>query len=256
MFVLAATLAVGCKDKPAPAASGSGSGSGSGPGSGSAVRADSITEVKPNVLVLPKLEGEEATKGPDKPGPTKRLTKADYEKLQNLKYVGFTHDVRAVSEHMLDVRYTTQARPRLSVTMRMGHCSDKPGVPEEIVCRKMAADAWKGRAEILKAALKGGLDAEPTTIVEIGELDVGGGEKAIWQYQVGFNIGKDTQGAGAYTNQYLIHFNDGTNVLHITAEYKDDPTKTMQDMLNLAPREDLALIARRFFDIYSHAWGD
>lgn len=262
MFVLAATLAVGCKDKAAPApAGGSGSAASAGSaGSGSAAASavgsgsGSAAEPTPSVLVLPKLEGEEATKGPDKPG--KPLTQADWAKLQDIKYVGFAHEQRALSEHLFDVRHTTEARPRLAVVVRMMHCSKKKDVPEEVICRAMAADAWKGRADAVKAGLKGGLATDPKTVVEIGELDVGGGQKAIWQYNLGFNVGQEEQGAGAYTNQYIIHFNDGVNQMHVTAEYKDDPAKTMQDMLNLAPREDLAKIARAFFDVYSHAWGD
>ena len=82
----------------------------------------------------------------------------------------------------------------------------------------------------------------------------GGGAKAISTYTLGFNVGKTTKGAGAYSDTYKLHWNDGVNRMEVVSQFKDDPTATMQDMLNLAPKEDLAKIARRFFDVYSHAW--
>ena len=61
------------------------------------------------------------------------------------------------------------------------------------------------------------------------------------------------QPQGSYSNAYVLYFNDGINQIRVVAEYKDD-AMSREDMLKVAPREDLEKLAKSFLDAFTHAW--
>jgi hypothetical protein len=60
---------------------------------------------------------------------------------------------------------------------------------------------------------------------------------------------------GAFSDAYALYYNDGVNQIRVVAEYKDDPT-TREDMLAIAPKEDLERLAKAFLAAYTHAWAN
>ena len=265
MCLLAATLALGCKDKakvaPASGTTGSAAALGSaGVATGSAGSAASQRidvdspplapdpgKNGPTVLVLPKLEGAEA-KLPPHPT-TKPLTKATFEQLANLKYIGFAQEVRGLTDTLLDVRYVTESKPRLAVVIKVWPCK----APGPGACEPLTEEVWTKKKPELLAAMKA-LATDPKTTLEIGAVDLGGGAKGIYTYQVGFTVGNVTKGEGSFSDAYKLHWNDGVNQIMVSAEYKDDATASREDMLSLAPKEDLERIARSYFDAFTHSW--
>jgi hypothetical protein len=53
----------------------------------------------------------------------------------------------------------------------------------------------------------------------------------------------------------VLYYNDGVNKIRVVAEYKDDPA-TREEMLTVAPKEDLEKLGKAFFDAYTHAWAN
>ncbi len=263
MFLLAATLAFGCKDKQAaqtkPADSGSGSGSGSAVGSATIeepIGSGAAPEVlggKP--LVLPKLLGDEAAKPVD--SPDKPLPQATYEKLAAPDYIGFKKELLAASDKSLEVVYVTEEKPRLLITVKAWHCPQGEMIKkaaEEATC--YSKEEWLKRGDAIKAAMGGGLGTSADTELELGTFDVGNGAEALTRYQIGYVKSTEEGGGFATTNNYIIQFHNGVNQLRVSAQYKDDPPASKADLAAMAPKEDLKQIARSFFDVYGHAWGD
>jgi hypothetical protein len=258
MFLLAATLAFGCKDKQAaqtkPADPPSGSASGSAlPLEEPIASGSGVSGGKP--LVLPKLLGDEAGKpidNPDQPVP-----QATYEKLAASDYIGFKKEVLATSEHLLEVIFATEEKPRLVVSVKAWHCPQGEAIKtaaEEAAC--YTKEVWLKRKDAILAAMSGGLGKATDTEIELGTLDLGNGAEALTRYQIGWVRSTEPGGGFAITNNYIIQYQNGVNTLRVSAQYKDDPPASKADLAAMAPKEDLAKIARSFFDVYSHAWGD
>ncbi|MDX2087483.1 MAG: hypothetical protein SFX73_06525 [Kofleriaceae bacterium] len=237
---------VGCKTdkKPTPGPSaGSAAGSATGSASGSAA-AKPITDNgsaeasgKPAPITLPKGDGTPAKKT------TKALTPEEFAKLGDLEFPGF-EKVILNKGNGVDVRQITQ-RPRLATTMTITPCFD---------CVPIELEKWKAKEETLKQLLAEPLRKLPDTIWEMGKTEVAG-TPVIFTYQFGRSDGKDEQGNPimAFSNAYALYYNDGNNQIRVVAEYKDDPA-TREQMLEIAPREDLERLAKAFFDAYTHAW--
>ena len=193
-----------------------------------------------NELHVPKFAGTPPVKT------TKPIDKAKAEELAKHDFEGFKKDVRLATDLGIDLRYTTEARPHIMVTVSATKCFD---------CIAMTLDAWKAKVDSLKILIGPELKDRPDTKFEMGETDING-TKYVWTYHVGFNINPDpgTGIAGAYGTAYAIHYNDGVNMIRVVAEYKDDVPKSREDMVNLAPKEDLELIGKAFIDFFDHAW--
>ncbi|HVK85622.1 MAG TPA: hypothetical protein VM513_15990 [Kofleriaceae bacterium] len=244
---LCATLLIagaGCKtDKKASTAQ-TGSGATAGPaassgsataGSGSA--GSGAASTKPAAITLPKGDGTPAKQT------TKPLTPPEFDKLAELEYPGF-EKVLLNKGNGVDVRHITP-RPRLATTVTITPCFD---------CVPMELEKWKAKEASLKALLAEELRNLPDTIWEMGKTEVAG-TPAIFTYQFGKTDGKDDNGnpVGAFSNAYAIYYNDGKNQIRVVAEYKDDPA-TREQMLEIAPKEDLERLAKAFLDAYTHAW--
>jgi len=159
-----------------------------------------------------------------------------------IAYPGFKRDT-INEENALDVRHTTP-RPMISTTVTMTKCFQ---------CTPMELDKWKSKEAALKALLPEELRNRPDTIFEIGKTEAAG-TTVMYTYQFGQFYGKDEAGpTGSFTNAYILYFNDGVNQIRVVAQYKDDPT-TREDMLAIAPKEDLERLAKAFFDAYTHQW--
>lgn len=235
---------VGCKTdkKPAAAQTGSAAGSATGsaaakPGTETGSAAGSAQASKPGTITLPKGDGTPAKKT------AKALTPEEFEKLSTLEYPGF-EKVILNKGNGVDVRQIT-TRPRLATTITITPCFD---------CVPIDLDKWKAKEESLKQLLAEPLRKLPDTIWEMGKTEVAG-TPVIFTYQFGRSDGKDAQGNPimAFSNAYALYYNDGNNQIRVVAEYKDDPA-TREQMLEIAPKEDLERLAKAFFDAYSHAW--
>lgn len=247
--ILAAVLAApaaGCKGKdkakPTPVQPGTGTAAGSqDPTTVQKLPPGDPAPPAPNVLDLPKASGS----GPVKT--TKPLDKARYEKMSGLGYPGWEKDVRFLSDKMLEVRYRTEARPILSVTILASPCFD---------CMPPELPKWKAKEAALKNLLPPELRERKDTVFEVGEVKLAGAP-LIFTYQLAVGLGPGEDQAnkeGAYSNAYVVYHNDGVNQIRVVAQYADYPVATREALADLAPREDLQKIALAFLDAYTHAW--
>jgi hypothetical protein len=229
--VLACLLVLGCKDKPknqvatpAPPA----------PKVGSAA-----ARPEPE-LRLPKPSGTPPVKT------TKAIAPERLAALAKLDYPGFSKDVRRQDDRGLDIRYKTEARPRLAVTLSVHPC---------FKCEAMVLEKWQKVKDGMRGLLAPELRDLPDTKFELGATALAGAP-VIYTYQVAYLNGPDPSGAqsSAYSDAYALYYNDGANMIRVVAEYKDDQPASRDDMLRLAPREDLERIALAFLDAYTHAW--
>jgi hypothetical protein len=226
---LASLLAVtGCKDKPKrqnPPAN-----------LGSAAQAGSGKRAAPD-LVLPRGDGTPPKKT------TAPLGKADFEKLSKLEYPGFDLEVRQLTDKVVELRYKTKDHPRLWAVVTVQPCFD---------CIPMELDKWKAKTEELKVTLAG-LKDEPNVDFEVGETKLNG-QPIIYTYQVGTGQSKDEGGTVfGFTNNVYAYYNDGINQIKVAAAYKDDPVKK-EDLIKLAPKDDLENLAVSFLDAFTHQW--
>lgn len=236
-----ALLACGNKSSDKPA---TGSGSALGSGVGSGPPGDRVVESKgsnsgPAVpITLPKADGTPPKKT------TAKLTDADFDRLGKLELGSFTKTVRN-SKDGLDVRFET-ARPRLGTTVTITPCFN---------CLPMELPKWKEREESdLKQLLSPELRNRPDTTWEMGSVDLHG-QMVVYTYQVGTLFGKDDQGnpKSSYSDTYALYFNDGVNQIRVVTQYQDAPVPREQ-MLTIAPKEDLARVAMAFLDYFTHQW--
>jgi len=229
--ILAATLALGCKGKTRPADPEPLQPTAGREGSGSAA---------PNVLRLPRSSRSAPLKT------TAPLARARYEQLASLEYPGWVKDVRLLDDRALEVRYRTEARPVLSVTITASPCFDC--IPPEL-------PRWKAKEDALKNLLPPELRERKDTVFEIGEVKLAGAP-LIFTYQLahGIALGEDRNRQGPYSDAYTVYHNDGINQLRVTAQYADDAVATRDELVSLAPRGDLQMIALAFLDAYTHAW--
>jgi hypothetical protein len=241
--ILGAALALGCKDKAKSQPVSPGAGSGADPASPTfqqLPREGSAGSATPNVLDLPRSSRSAPVKT------TRPLDKARYEQMSSLDYPGWTKDLRYLGEKALEVRYKTQARPTLSVTISASPCFD---------CIPLELPRWKAKEDALKNLLLPELRERKDTVFEVGEVRLAGAP-LIFTYQLahGFVPGDDQNRQGPYSNAYTVYHNDGINQIRVTAQYADDPVATRDELVNLAPKGDLQQIALAFLDAYTHAW--
>jgi hypothetical protein len=175
---------------------------------------------------------------------TKPHTKEDYERLSKLSYPGFTPEVRTLGDKVFEIRHKTKDHPRLWAVATIKHCFE---------CLPMELDKWKAKEQELKAINLENLKDSKDVDWELGETTLNG-QKIIYTYQVGTG---QTPGEGggefAFTNSYIVYFNDCINEIRVVATYKDDPAKK-EALVKFAPKEDLRALALSFIDVYTHAW--
>ncbi len=240
--VFVALIAVaGCKtDKPSQPATGSGSAAGTG-------SADSNVATGPGSAAEPALPKGATIKLPKGDGtPPKKTTKpidqADADRMAALDFEGFEKSDRTNGQ-TFEVRLTT-VRPRLAVTVTVVPCFD---------CIPMELEKWQARGDAMKLLLAEELRSLPDTVFELGKSE-SNGAPVIFTYQLGYQNGADENGpVGAYSNAYALYYNDNVNQIRVVAEYKDDWV-AREDMVRIAPREDLEKLAHTFLDAYTHAW--
>jgi hypothetical protein len=119
----------------------------------------------------------------------------------------------------------------------------------------MELDAWKAKGDELKQFLSKQLVARPDTRFEVGTREVLG-VPAIYTYQLGAFFGKDErdQPVGAYSDAYILYYNDGVNQIRVNACYLDDMIGGIDKLLAVAPPEDLEKLAVAFMRFYLHEW--
>jgi hypothetical protein len=185
--------------------------------------------------------------GPGTP-PNKSMpyNKARGQKLGELTFPGFEVKVRALTDKLLDIRYLTEPRPKIAVTITVQPC---------FACLPMDADRWKENLDGLKLLVQPELRDRPDTDFDVGQTDLHGAP-AVYTFQAGYFVGQDKSNSpvGAYTDAYALYYNDGITQIRVVAEYKDDPPGSKEQMLASAPRESLDKVAKAFADAYTHAW--
>jgi hypothetical protein len=114
---------------------------------------------------------------------------------------------------------------------------------------------WKARGDELKRFLGKELVARPDTRFEVGARDIAGAP-AIYTYQLGYFFGKDekAQPVGTYSDAYILYYNDGVNQIRVNASYLDDAVGGIDQLLAIAPPEDLEKLAVAFMSFYVHEW--
>ena len=227
-------LVVACKEtQPAPAPS---TASGSGSSSGSATAGSS----KAPVIVVPQ------PKGPTLPKSKGKLDQAMADALAKLTFESFTQDIRRQNAQQFEVKQKTKPRPHLTVTVTVTPCFD---------CIPMELDKWKAKGEALKMLLAPELKTRPDTKFEVGDTSVLG-QKMIYTYQLAYYSGKDENGNPefAYSDAYVLYYNDGTNHIRVVAEYSDDPVGNAKAMEDVAPKDLLERMAKAFMVAYVQAW--
>jgi hypothetical protein len=242
--ILAAALAPGCKDRAKPQPVAPMAGTAAEPASPTfqqLPRDGSAGAPTPNVLDLPRSSRSAPIRT------TRPLDKAGYEKMASLDYPGWTKDLRYLGDKALEVRYKTQARPTLSVTIAASPCFD---------CIPLEVPRWKAKEDALKSLLLlPELRERKDTMFEVGEVKLAGAP-LIFTYQLahGYVPGEDQNRQGPYSHAYTVYHHDGINQIRVTAQYADDPVATREELVNLAPKGDLQQIALAFLDAYTHAW--
>ncbi|MDB4957854.1 MAG: hypothetical protein JWO36_5423 [Myxococcales bacterium] len=224
-LVSALLLALGCKGKPKhqdPPANAE------KPGSG-------VASPKPIPdLVLPAGPGTPPLKT------TKPLGPETFTKLAELKYPGFLPQQTLKSDTGFEMRQKTEDHPVLWATITIKPCD---------ACLPMELPKWEDKKDSLKVLLMPELKDRPETEFTVGQTDLHG-QPMIWTHQLGYYMGPE---GGAFTNAYVLYYNDGVNQVRVVAEYKDDPA-SKENMLKLAPKQDLENVAKAFMDVYTHAW--
>jgi hypothetical protein len=131
----------------------------------------------------------------------------------------------------------------------------KPAAKDPRACVPMRLAAWKARGDLLSQFLSKELAARADTRFEVGTRSLAG-ITAISTYQLGHFFGKDDrdQPVGAYSDAYVLHYNDGINRIRIIASYLDDAVASKDQLLALAPRADLERMAVAFLSFYLHEW--
>jgi hypothetical protein len=177
---------------------------------------------------------------------TRKLARADFEKLAAIDYPGFTKQEHALNDVVLEMRQMTKDHPRLWATVTIEPCKDD--------CWPMDLAEWKKHEGDLKKMMGDLAQFPDDTQWELGKTDVHG-QPMIYTYQLGQHMGSGEGGGSLiFSDAYILYYNDGTNKIRVVGEYKDDPVKSKDIMARLAPKDDLALLAQAFMDAYTHAW--
>jgi hypothetical protein len=242
-------------------AAGSGSGAGiTGLGSGSD---PAPAPPEPGRVTLPRTGDEPPRKT------TKPLPLAVLQRLAAIEFKDFRRQDRGIHERLTEFRHSTTTRPILGVTITLEPCAPaeppRAGRPKPRkrpgnatpgrVCTPMQLELWKARTDELKQSLSKQLIARPDTLFEVGAREVLGAP-AIYTYQLGSFFGNDETGqpVGAYSDAYILYYNDGVNEIRVNAAYIDDAIGGTDKLLAVAPREDLEKLAVSFMSYYLHEW--
>lgn len=236
LVVSLSLFAFACGNK-SSGGSGSGAGTGSDPGSGAGQKTNIPPPPGEKPIALPKSDGT-----PLKPA-GRSLGPNDWKRMAAIDHPPFLKRIRNTKTGF-DVRFTTE-RPKIGTTVTITDC---------LHCVPMNLDAWKAKTDDLKYILGDDLRDRPDTTWEIGSKEIHG-TLVIWTYQVGHFFGKDDNGNphASYSDAYALYFNDGDNQIRVVSEYQDSPV-SREEMLAVAPREDLEQIATAFMDFYAHDW--
>lgn len=190
----------------------------------------------------------------------KPFTRKQREWMSAFRFKDFDRQARATNDEFTEFRHTTLTRPKLSVTVKLDACKRgkrpaRKGAPEPSACMPMDLEAWKARSDELKQSLSAELIARPDTRFEVGARELFG-MPAIYTYQLGYFFGQDDKGqpAGDYSDAYVLHYNDGVNQIQVVAAYVDDPVGGKDQLVALAPQEDLERLAVAFTSFYLHRW--
>ena len=267
-------LVLGCKsDRPAASAVADTIGSGSD-GSvarfvGQVSKADSrdLAMAEPAHVKLPRSSGTPPRRT------TRPIDAAELARLSEIEHEDFRRDVRILDDRVLSVRHTTTTRPFLGVTVTIERCgpgqaaqvrlTDKSGAGQKAPARSagrpcvaMELAAWQaGEPELRRRSLAEALVDRPDTRFEIGARDLGG-TPAIYTYQLGQFFGTDDRGQpeGSYTDAYNLYYNDSVNQIRVSAAYVDDAVGSLDQLVAIAPEEDLETLAVAFASFYVHEW--
>ena len=180
---------------------------------------------------------------------TRPLRKPQLGRLAAIEFPDFERQARNATERMIEFRHTTRTRPKLGVTVTLAAC------PRPRPCPSMQLARWnKLRPELLEQ-LPASLSARPDTRLDVGTRQVAGAT-AISIYELGYSSGTDDkdQPSADYINAYVVYYNDGVNQLRVMAHYLDDTVGGIDQMLAVAPRDDLEKLAVAFASYYLHAW--
>ena len=169
--------------------------------------------------------------------------------LASVGFPDFDRQEHRAATGTIEVRHVTQTRPRLAVTVTIGPC-----IPR-IVCPPMKLARWAGRRDEFLGQLPKDLRDRPDTRFEIGARTLAGAP-AIYTYQLGYaaGTGYNDQPATDYSDAYILYYNDGVNQMRVMAHYVDDAVGGLDQLLALAPPEDLEKLATAFASFYVHAW--
>ena len=247
VLITALALSAGCKDKkPAEPAARSEAGAGSEGAAGAAVAGSAAGSAEAAgggagsgaaSVRLPPREGKPLAKSGAK------LAAAQIDRMLAIEAPTWKQEPRTRADSRVEVRYLTEARPRLAVTLTAAECHS---------CIPLELEAWKAKADGLKTLLAKELRDHPDTTFEVGATDING-TPAIFTYQVGYADG-GSGGPLAYSDAYALYYNDEINMIRVVAEYKDDPQPSREAMVALAPRQDLEKIAKAFLEAYVQTW--
>ena len=198
---------------------------------------------------------------------TRPLSRKELARLAALEFPDFDRQQRGLTDRFVELRHSTKTRPILGVTVTIEACdappaakparqtrTKRPAAPGH-PCAPMELDAWKAKGDELKQFLSKQLAARPDTRFEVGTRDVLGAP-AIFTYQLGADFGKDEsdQPVAAYSDAYILYYNDGINQIRINASYLDDAVGGVERLAAIAPKEDLEKLAVAFMSVYLHAW--
>jgi hypothetical protein len=177
------------------------------------------------------------------------LGRAQLERLAAAAFPGFAREDHDTYYGSVEVRHVTQTRPRLGVTVTIGPCTRARACPAMDLAR------WTARRDELARQLPKELVGRPDTRFEIGARALAGAP-AIYTYQLGYAAGTDAndQPSIDYSDAYTLYYNDGVNQVRVMAHYLDDAVGGIDQLLALAPPEDLEKLAVAFASFYVHAW--
>lgn len=195
---------------------------------------------------------------------TRKLGRADFEKLATLEYPGFQKQPHGLNDVVFEMRQVTKDHPRLWATITVEPCgagsaagsaAGSGSAAAANDCWPMDLDVWKKHEDELKKKWLGDvLYGQPDVDWDMGKTDLHG-QTMIWTYQLGQHVGSGEGGGSlAFSDAYILYYNDGINKIRVVGEYKDDPVKSKQIMAQMAPKGDLELLAMAFMDAYTHAW--
>jgi hypothetical protein len=195
------------------------------------------------------------------------LPRKELARLAALEFPDFDRQERGLADRFVELRHSTRTRPILGVTVTIEACDAPPAskparqtrtkraTAPAHTCAPMELDAWKAKGDELKQFLSKQLAARPDTRFEVGTRDVLGAP-AIFTYQLGADFGKDDsdQPIAAYSDAYILYYNDGVNQIRINASYLDDAVGGVERLAAIAPKEDLERLAVAFMSVYLHEW--